>query len=166
MDIPKPPGGGSSGSQQPEPTEVTPIEPYSPLSGLPLAQRVEGLAAAKPRNLGGEVAASLLAGSFSQMSADLQLHREQASLANDRANRLQQDLGASNTRVAVLEERLSAFERTQTVKHISIFAGTALLAVAIDLFKADLKVLGGIVAVLGVGLLGFGAITKHRGAQK
>jgi hypothetical protein len=166
MDIPKPPGGGSTGTQQPEVSALTPIEPYSPLAGLPLAQRVEGLAAAKPRNLGGEVAASLIAGTFSQMSADLQLQREQASNANDRANRLQQELGSSTTRIAVLEERLAAYERTQTVKHVAIFAGTALLAVAVDLIKADMKIVGSIVALLGAGLLLFGWVTKQRGSLK
>lgn len=166
MDIPKPPGGGSTGTQQPEASDITPIEPYSPLAGLPLAQRVEGLAATRPRNFGGEIAANLLAGSFSQMSKDLQIQRESASAANERANQLQRELGTANTRVAVLEERLAAHERTQNVKHIAIFAGTALLAVAIDLFKAEMKVVGAIVAILGAGLLFFGWISKQRGIQK
>ena len=166
MYIPEPPGGGSTGKQQPVASDITPIEPYTPLAGLPLAQRVEGLAATRPRNFGGEIAANLLAGSFSQMSTDLQLHREQASTAFERVNHLQQELGTANTRVAVLEERLAAHDRTQNVKHIAIFAGTVLLAVAIDLFKAEMKAVGTIVAVLGAGLLVFGWISKQRGVQK
>jgi hypothetical protein len=166
MEIPKPPEIGSAGNQQPEVSDLTPIEPYAPLMGLPLAQRVEGLAATKPRNLGGEVAATLIAGSFTQMSTDLQLQREQASSATEHANRLQQEFATSSARVAVLEERLAAYERTQTIKHIAIFAGTALLAVAIDLFKAELKALGSIVALLGAALLVFGWITRQRGDQK
>jgi hypothetical protein len=166
MEIPKPPGIGSAGNQQPEASDFTPIEPYVPLTGLPMAQRVEGLAATKPRSLGGEVAATFLAGSFSQMSTELQLQREQASSAIERADRLQQQLAISTARVAVLEERLAAYERIQTVKHIAVFAGTALLAVSIDLFKAELKGLGSIVGFLGAALLLFGWITRQRGDQK
>jgi hypothetical protein len=100
------------------------------------------------------------------MSADLQLQREQASNATERASRLQQELGSSNTKVAVLEERLAAYERTQPVRHMAIFAGTTLLAIAIDLFKGDLKVVGSIVALLGAGLLVFGSLTKQRGSER
>jgi hypothetical protein len=124
------------------------------------------LAATRPRNFGGEVAANLLAGSFSQMSTELQIQREHASSAIERVNHLQQELGSANTRVAVLEERLDAHDRTQNVKHFAIFAGTALLAVAIDLFKAEMKAVGAIVAVLGAGLLVFGWISWQRGVQK
>ena len=166
MYIPEPPGGGSAGKQQPVASDTTPIEMYSPLAGLSLAQRVEGLAAARPRNFGGEIAANIIAGSFSQMSTDLQIQRENASTAIERVNDLQQELGKANTRVAVLEERLAAHERTQIVKHIAIFAGTALLAVAIDLIKAEMIAVGIIVALLGGGLLVFGWISRLRGVQK
>ena len=166
MYIPEPPGGGSTGKQQPVASDTTPIEMYSPLAGLSMAQRFEGLAAARPHNFGGAIAATLLAGSYSQMSTELQIQRENASTAIECVNDLQQELGKANTRVAVLEERLAAHDRTQNVKHIAIFAGTALLAVAIDLYKAEMFTLGTIVALLGGALLVFGWISRQRGIQK
>jgi hypothetical protein len=166
MGIPKPPSSGSSGTQKPESDGDQALEPYAPLSGLSLVQRFEGLAATKPRNLGGEVAANLIAGTFIQVTADLQLHRSQAAEAQARATQLQQEVGVANTRIAVLEERLAAHERTQATKSIAIFSGTVLLAVSIDLLKAEFVIPGIIIAALGTTLVLFGWITKLRGAQK
>jgi hypothetical protein len=165
MDIPTPPQSGSAGTQQPADASQTPPEPYSPLAGLPLAQRFEGLAATRPRNLGGEVAATLIAGSFTQLSEDLRVHREQAIDARAKVAELQDNLGTCRTRAAVLEERLSAVEKTQTVRHVSIFAGTALVAVAIDLYKAQLTPSAVVVGLLGVALLVFGSFSRSGGTK-
>ncbi|MCX7156293.1 MAG: hypothetical protein NTW45_07620 [Rhodocyclales bacterium] len=166
MDIPNPLLTGSTGTQQPVDGPVVLPEPYNPLAGLPLAQRVEGLAATHARNLGGEVAATLIAGSFSQLSDDLRIQREQNAEQLAKTSRLQDDLTTYRTQTAVLEERLRAVERTQSVKQVAVFAGTAMLAVAVDLYKGQLDALAAIVAVLGAGLLVFSWFTGHGGTSK
>jgi hypothetical protein len=166
MEIPNPPDSGASGTQQSADAAATALEPFSPLSGLPLAQRVEGLAATRPRNLGGEVAATLIAGSFSQMADDLRLQRDRCSASEAKAAQLTTDLADARIQSAVLEERLSAVKRTQSVKQISIFAGTALAAIAIDLYKSQLSTLAVVVVALGLCLLAFGWFTPSGGSGK
>lgn len=166
MDIPNPLLTGSTGTQQPVDGPVVLPEPYNPLAGLPLAQRVEGLAATHARNFGGEVAASLIAGSFSQLSDDLRIQRDRNAEQMAKISSLQDDLTNYRTQTAVLEERLTAVEKTQSIKQIAVFAGTAMLAIAVDLYKGQLNTLAVIVAVLGIGLLVFGWFTGHGGTSK
>ena len=71
-EIPELQDTGSAGTQETEPAQaVSPALPEGALERLPLAKAVEGLAATRSRSMGGEVAASLLAGSFNQISHEL-----------------------------------------------------------------------------------------------
>lgn len=164
-DIPHPLDTGSSGTQTPTGDEVTLLEASSPFRGVPIAQAIEGLAATKARSLGGDVGATLLAGSFTQLTHDLETTRRALRLKENDFQRVTNELATSTTHAAVLDERLGSISRNQRIRQLAVFAGTALAGVAIDLWKSDMTKVAAIVGVLGVALLLFGALTPTGGAK-
>lgn len=165
-EIPKPTETGSSGTQQAGTSELVTIAEKSPLSGLPITQRVEGLAATHSRSMGGEVAANLIAGSFSQLSHDLQATRDELNNTRDELRQALNDLSNAKIRVAVLEERSSTAERDRHLKNLSITAGTALIGIGIELYRNNFDKFGVIVGGLGLLLFLLGWFAPKGGPEK
>lgn len=149
-EIPQPDDSGSSGTQKPTSAEVLSIDKVSPLDGLPIAAAVEGLATTRSKSLGGEVAASLLAGSFTQLSYDLQRTRKQLDEAYNRLDEAERELSDAKTRVAVLEERVQSLSRERHRKNVSIASGMLLVSIGIELSRNNLASYGIILIILGV----------------
>ena len=147
------------------PDEVTDLEVVTPFNGLPLAQAINGLASTNSRSMGGEVGAALLAGSFAQLSSDLIDARHIVSNKDTELQRVNTELSAKTTRVAVLEERLGSLSRNQRIKQIAVFAGTVLLSVAIDLWKSNNANIAVIIGLLGAVLLAFGGFSPAGGSK-
>jgi hypothetical protein len=155
--IPTPADTGSLGTQTPGAGELTVLDAVPAFRGLQIAQAVEGLAETRPRSFGGDVGARLLASSFSQLSQELEESRRTLQSKDADLQRLTADLSVSTTRVAVLEERLGAVRGGQRIRQLAVFAGTAIVGVAIELWKSDLVKLAILLAILGVVLLAVGA---------
>ncbi len=165
-EIPKPTETGSAGTQQAGTSALVTVTEESPLSGLPITQRVEGLAASHPRSMGGEVAANLIAGSFSQLSHDLQTTRDELNSTRGELKQALTDLSDIRIRAAVLEERANAAERDKHLKNLSIATGTILIGIGIELYRNNFDKFGFIVGGLGLLLVILGWFTRKGGAEK
>lgn len=165
-DIPKPVETGSDGTQQAHVARLGTVEPESPFSGLPIARVVEGLAMTRARSMGGEVAAGLIAGTMTQLSYSYQETKNELHTANDKLDKIREDLSACKTRAAVLEERVLAHSRSRHLKNISIATGTALIGIGIQLFRNNFDKFSVMVGGLGVLLLFLGWFSREGGTEK
>lgn len=104
-EVPIPQDSGSAGTQETLAGELVRVNKESPLKGLPIAQRIEGLAATHSRSMGGDLSASLIAGSFAQLSADLELTRKELTDTREQLRQSQADLSKANQMCAVFEDR-------------------------------------------------------------
>jgi hypothetical protein len=84
---------------------------------------------------------------------------EQLRKAND-------ELGSSKAKIAVLTERLGNTGRTQQLKQLSIFLGTALMSVAVDLYKNNLDKISYLLGLAGAILLLTGWLTNRAGVDE
>lgn len=161
-EIPIPPDSGSAGTQASVSGELARIDRESPLKGLPITQKVEGLAATHSRSMGGEVAANLIAGSFSQLSHDLQTTRLELNECSSQLRQRTSDLSDSRIEVAVLRERLTTSSRDRHLKNFCIFAGTTLIGIGIEFYKSPSEKAGIISGIFGIGLLIFGWVSSNQ----
>lgn len=157
-DIPIPHDSGSTGNQEALTGELVRVNKDSPLKGLPIAQRIEGLAATHSRSMGGELSASLIAASFAQLSADLQSTKQELAETREQLRQSQLDLAKANQKCAVLEDREGRETQHRLLKNFCIFAGTTSIGIGIDLCKNDFDTIGYITGILGIMLLIFGWI--------
>jgi len=163
-EIPVPEDTGSSGTQLTGTGEIVSIV-KSPLEGLPIVQAVEGLAATRSRCFGGEVGTSLLAGSFAQLSYDLQTTRRELNNTREELKRTNGEMSNYKIRVAVLQERVFAYFRERLLKNLSITIGTTLVVIGMGLYRNNLKY-DYIICGLGALLLIFGWFSKPGEAGK
>ena len=163
--IPEPKETGSSGTQLTGVGEIVSFAKESPLEGLPIIQRLEGLVAAKSRCLGGEVSTSLIVGSFAQLSYELQIARRDLHDTRDELKRTLEEMSAVKIKAAVLQERVNAYLRERHLKNLSITAGTVMIGIGIDLYRNNFDyyyIVGG----LGALLLILGWFSKSKEAEK
>lgn len=157
-EIPIPQDTGSAGTQEALAGDLVRVNKESPFKGLPITQKIEGLAATHSRSMGGEVAANLLAGSFAQLSHDLQSTRQELSDTREQLGQVQSDLFKASLKCAVLEDRAITDTRNRYLKNFCIFAGTTFLGIGIELYKNNFDKFGYITGVLGILLLVLGWI--------
>jgi hypothetical protein len=152
-DIPKHLDAGSDGSQEVSSKELN-HELQIPIDGLPITKVVQGLAASKSRSMGGEVAANLIAGSFNQISQELYETKKELKVTRSKLDEKIENLSDCKQRVAVLEERVRAALRNRNLRNFSIFAGTSLIAIALQL--ENMSVSSYIIGLLGCLFIVFG----------
>jgi hypothetical protein len=157
---------GVNGTQAAGPLEPQAIDATPPTHGLPITHVFEGLAATRSRSLGGEVAASLIAGSFTQLAHDLDITRKDLRMRDEQLRKANDELGSSKAKIAVLTERLGNTGRTQQLKQLSIFLGTALMSVAVDLYKNNLDKISYLLGLAGAILLLTGWLTNRAGVDE
>lgn len=156
--IPIPQDTGSAGTQEALASELVRVDKESPFKGLPITQKIEGLAATHSRSMGGEVAANLLAGSFAQLSHDLQSTRQELTDTRGQLGRAQSDLSKASLKCAVLEDRATTDTHNRYLKNFCIFAGTTFLGIGIELYKSNFEKFGYIIFAIGALLLVLGWI--------
>jgi hypothetical protein len=164
-DPPIPDETGASGTQIAGSQDSLVLDATPPTSGLPITHVLDGLAATRARSLGGEVAANLIAGSFSQLAHDLEITRADLRIRDEQLRKAQQDLGDANVTIATLRERVGAINRLQNLKQISIFAGTVLMGVAVDLYKSNLEKISYLLGLVGIILFLVAWFTKRGGDE-
>lgn len=167
-DIPQPQDTGSSGTQQAGSSDLMPLDREGPLHGLFITQTIEGLAATRSRSMGGEVAANLLAGSFSQLSHDLHATKAELKATRDDLREKTDALSEMKTKAAVLQERVSAHDRERHLRNLSIAVGSALIGIGIELYKNNFDKFGFTAGGIGVLLvfLGWFSFSKNEEAGK
>ena len=155
-DIPHPDDTGSAGTQTVATQQTRPSIPDSSVGEMPIAETMMGLAATKSRSMGGEISATLIAGSFVQLSHDLQKTRQDLQETRQRLSDVQEELSEYKTKAAVLTERIRAHARGRHLKNLSITVGTTLVVIGIELYRNDLvkaslpiSILGGLLVVFG-----------------
>ena len=157
-EVPTPQDTGSTGSQEASAGELVRVNKESPLKGLPIAQRIEGLAATHSRSMGGDLSAILIAGSFAQLSADLQSTKQELTDIREQLRQSQTDLSKANMKCAVFEDRERKEPQHRHLKNFCIFAGTTILGIGIEVSRGGSDKIGYITCAIGILLLVFGWI--------
>ncbi|NKE70628.1 hypothetical protein [Candidatus Manganitrophus noduliformans] len=165
-EIPEPTETGSAGTQQPGIETAVSAAQESPLDGLPIARAVEGLAATRSRSMGGEVAANLIAGSFSQLSYDLQETKQELRSTRQELERTREELSDYKTKAAVLEERVSTSFKGRHLRNLSITVGTFIIYLGIELYRNNIDKYPYILGGLGALLVLLGWFSKEGGPDK
>lgn len=156
--LPIPQDSGSAGTQEALAGELVRVNKESPLKGLSVAQKIEGLAATHSRSMGGELSANLIAGSFAQLSADLQSAKQELTETREQLRQSQLDLSKASQKCAVFDDREKRETQHRLLRNFCIFAGTTFLGIAIDLCKNSFDTAGYVTGALGTLLLIFGWI--------
>lgn len=154
LGIPEANESGVAGTQLPSSGERPLIDSElvnSPVAGLTIAKAVQGLAASNPRCLGGEVGATMIAGSFAD--AQRQLVYEQRDHSQTRLKLEQTQFALTNEKVttATLSERLRANGRTRHFSNVGIAIGCTIVGLGVQSLQSNQPQGGAI--FLAVGLL-------------
>lgn len=138
--------GASGGQSAPKQgCEVTELPPLSKMSSI-----VEGLAATKSKSFGGEIGASLLAGSFHQLSNDLDSAKVELREMREQLSNSNKELNNWKQNSLVLEERVLANGKIRTLGNAALTLGSVLVGVAIELYRSKMLNIAGAVALVGV----------------
>ena len=116
--------------------------------------------------MGGEVAANLIAGSFTQLSHNLQETRQDLQSTREKLEKTQEELSEYKTKTAVLQAKVGAYSKGRHLKNICIAAGTALIGIAIDFYRNNFDKFAYIVGLLGALLIFLGWFSKEEGGEK
>ncbi|MCF8985071.1 hypothetical protein GIW26_15995 [Pseudomonas syringae] len=149
---PDDPNSGVSGEQQPgDGREISATPP--PLEGQLLQSTFMGLVSNSPDRYGGAQNAPIIGALIHDFAYD----KEQArSLAAEKQRLLDLALNELTEQKLInvrLEERLKQSADSNRIQKVCLFLGPVLLAIAIDLFKANFATLACIVAVVGISLI-------------
>lgn len=152
-ETPNPRDSGVSGTQEKgdEPQGV--LETLPPFSRPALRDAFIGLTATRPRNFGGDFNAALIGSMvdhFSQESIDA---KESLKQKNEELRDSIDELSVAKIEIATLREKLVAAAGVSRVKQTCTFIGTAVLGVAIDLYKSNLNI-SYLVGITGAILIG------------
>lgn len=164
-DIPKPPDTGSDGSQEIS-KEMQATNFQSPMAGLPIARVVEGLAATRSKSMGGEIAAGLIAGSFTQISHELYETKQELKITRSTLEQKIENLSDYKQRAAVLEERVRSNSNSRHLRNLSIAVGTTLVGIAIEFLRNKMDNFSYITGALGFLLILLGWLSADKEASK
>lgn len=169
MSIPDPPpqpDGIQTGSQQVRQEEQTDEQLKSlsarSMEGLTLASTIEGLAATRSRQLGGDVAASLIAGYSTHMAGELLEAKQEIVRLRSENSGLNDRASSTEKKCAVLTERLYGESRSRHLRNISISVGTGLLALSVELLRNEQSTYSTIVCGVGLLMIGLGWFAAPR----
>jgi len=127
-----------------------------------ISATLAGLAATQPRGFGSGNTAQIIASAYSQLNQE---HQELLKTLREKDRKIEElfaNLSDAKVSNAKLEGRLGVVSGAQRLRQFTIFAGTAMLGIAIDLFKANLNS-SYLVGAVGLGLLLFGAVQPKTG---
>lgn len=150
IDVPEPDDSGSTGTQTKANDSAISLVPERAVVGRPLEQTIVGLAATNSRNMGGEVAATLLAGSFSHISHELSEARAEAKGLRKELDAANSCLQAEKVSNATLRGTLGSAENEKAIRSVCLVAGTAIASFGADQIKSNQVAAGITFAVIGV----------------
>lgn len=164
-EIPEVKDSGSSGTQGGSSDIMAPITREKAMEGLIMHRAIEGLAAARPKGMGGEVVANLLSGAFGQLSQELTGIKEELRNSQYECNKAFDKLSECKERVATLTERVRLDSRNRHLRNFGIFAGTVLISNAIGFSKSQSNI-GWIFVAIGVLLVIISWLSVPKEAEK
>jgi len=156
---------GSLGTQEPGKDKISIMDQKDPLEGLPISKAVYGIASARPRSIGGEVAANLISGSFAQLSYELQESKNELKNYKEELNETKTELFNWKEKAAVYKERLSFDSRIRHLKNLGIASGSIMLGLSVDFMRNDQSKLSYIIGMLGLLLISFGWFSTRKEAN-
>lgn len=159
-EVPDPTSTGVEGTQT-QGLAVVPATLAPPMQISSVPDAIDGLLATHSRNLGGDVAARLLAASMRHTSNQLAAAHETISIKNSEEKAAIETITKLKVEIAELGGRLKQIQGASRTGSVCTFVGTALLGVAIDLYKSNVSVGAVLTGLLGVALLLF-VISKMR----
>ena len=145
-EIPEIKESGATGTQEATSIDLVLHGEKNPFHPTSISESIQGLAASNARSMGGAVVATLLSGSFSQLSGELQDAKFELKHIRKELEGVRDQLSESKVRVAVLKERVQTSNRQKHLRNTAIAGGSAILGLAIQL---DHNQLGAIPYVLG-----------------
>ena len=163
--IPEPPETGTSGTQEASKEALVP-EVVNPFDDLPIVTTVKGIAAVKPKGLGGEISTALIAGSFVQMSSDLQEARKEIKELKEELKEKQSKLSEAEKKATICEDRLETNSKSKLIRYTVITIAPILIAIGIELLQKDFANAAFGAIVIGIILLLMGWFAPTRGAGK
>jgi hypothetical protein len=161
--LPPPAGSGVTGTQQMGSSNDLSIQVAAPLEGV-LLNTVRGLATNNPRSLGGDSNAAFLAGIVHHLTEDLESVKRKLGTKEQAISELTNDLSQARIKVAELTEQLKSANQSSRLNQWTGIFGTALLGIALDMFKSNMN-LSYAVALLGGCILILPIATTHLGRQ-
>ena len=161
---PESPPSATSGAQENAPEEAV-ATVIVPLQMAHVTRLVTGVAAAHPRSLGHDFSAQIVAANMQQMEDTIAQLRSDLRALTRRNEQLKDEVGDLQTAKEVLEERLGTKSKVDAFRGVFGVGGSALVAIAIDLFKAQF-VASVVVGIIGALLIAFSIIGIPRGAKK
>lgn len=160
--IPEPEDSGSSGTQIAARESVSVELPDHPIAGQPIEQAIAGLAATRSRSLGGDVAASLLVGSVSQISHQLSEARTELKALESKLERCRFDLQTEKVNNATLKGKLESIESEKAIRSVCLVAGTAVSGLGLDQVKSSQWAVGITLVSIGIALFLIGWFSVGR----
>ena len=123
---------------------------------------MEGLAATRSRSMGGEVAAGLIAGSFTQLSHELTETKGELKTTRHELKTAEQSLSDIRSQNATLTARARTVDQYKNLSNIAIFSGTLLIGLSIELYRNTFLSGAMITTVTGILLVLLGWITPAK----
>jgi hypothetical protein len=146
---------GTAGTQEQAAQVVLP-DVTAPLSKLPIAQSVAGVAASNAPGIGGAVVAALLSGGTSHLAQQLEECRAELRNTERELREASAQLSQARETAATLTERVRAIGRFKHLQNFAIAAGGVALSVAFSLLRVDMTAEAAVVAVFGGALIFLG----------
>lgn len=165
--VPNPPEGvGARGNQEASTSTALAAETLPAFSPQTLHDAIGGIAAHRPRSMGTEAAATMVAASFFQANADLAAARREVAAHRQELRDKAEECSVLRVDLAVSRERLGASAREKTLRNVCIVAGTAVTGFGLDLVRSSSYVFGASLIVIGASLLLFGWVGVKGGGSK
>ncbi|MCE9936356.1 hypothetical protein [Aeromonas salmonicida] len=158
--------GGSDGSQIVGIDNQFSMSSAASSVGYGLEAAIKGIAANKPKGLGGDIPAALYAGAYSQAVQDLSETKRLLAKEYSASNKLKADLESARIENAVLKSNLDAVEKEKTARSICLVFGTSLFGIGIDRCYSGQYALGALLFSIGLVLGLFGLYLIRGGKSK
>jgi F0F1-type ATP synthase assembly protein I len=152
-ETPNPKDSGVSGTQEKGEVRQGVVEALPPLNRLALHDTFIGLTASRPRNFGGDFNATLIGGMIDHFSQESIEAKQALKEKNQELSNKIEELSSAKIEIATLKEKLGAAAGLSRVKQTCTFIGTAVLGVAVDLYKNNFSI-SYLVGIIGVVLIG------------
>ncbi|WP_085297051.1 hypothetical protein [Cognaticolwellia mytili] len=149
-EIPNVDNKGSEGAQVAESKnlDVTDSPPFNDMS-----QVVQGLAANHTKSLGGELASKLLAGSFTQLTKDLNESRKDVIKLRNKLDAKSSECQDWKETAIKRLEKLKASSRVRKIGMVSITIGATVIGIGVELYKNKFNTIAIVLSALGALLL-------------
>ncbi|MCL1552496.1 hypothetical protein [Xanthomonas nasturtii] len=160
MDAPLPPtptptppadNPGGTGAQTSGPKDIAEYIPRTKFEGV--VDALKGLAEIKPRSMGGEAIATLMAGIVTTLQDEANAARDGLNKKAEQVDKIRDELSAASALNGVLAEKIASFGKAQTLTQVMLTSASILIGVSVDAFKSGTHSLAIVTGLTALGLL-------------